>query len=214
MLTAFTAGLTVITATELLDKTFFIAMYLAMKHSRWLIFSAATSALAAMTILSVGLGQFASFLPKTTVHHLEIALFLGFGLKLIYDAYKMPVVNNCDGDSHSLREYRVLEEAEEVVIKAEGKLIAKSTWAIWLEGFLLTFIAEWGDRTQLATISLAIDKNPLGVTAGAVLGHAICTLIAVTCGKMLCGRITERQLTFVGGGLFVLFGILAIFEKS
>jgi Ca2+/H+ antiporter, TMEM165/GDT1 family len=205
MLTAFTAGLTVITATELLDKTFFIAMYLAMKHSRWLIFSAATSALAAMTILSVGLGQFASLLPKSTVHHLEIALFLGFGLKLIYDAYKMPVIDNCD---------RVLEEAEKVVTNAEGKLIAKTTWAIWLEGFLLTFIAEWGDRTQLATISLAIDKNPLGVTAGAVLGHAICTLIAVTCGKMLCGRITERQLTFVGGGLFVLFGILAIFEKS
>ncbi|PAX55192.1 TMEM165/GDT1 family protein [Brunnivagina elsteri] len=205
MLTAFTAGLTVITATELLDKTFFIAMYLAMKHSRWLIFSAATSALAAMTILSVGLGQFASFLPKSTVHHLEIALFLGFGLKLIYDAYKMPVVDNCD---------RVLEEAEEVVSKAEGKLVAKSTGTIWLEGFLLTFIAEWGDRTQLATISLAIDKNPLGVTAGAVLGHAICTLIAVTCGKMLCGRITERQLTFIGGGLFVLFGILAVFEKS
>ena len=180
-------------------------MYLAMKHSRLLIFSAATSALAAMTILSVGLGQFASFLPKSTVHHLEIALFLGFGLKLIYDAYKMPVVDNCD---------RVLEEAEEVVSKAEGQLVAKSTGAIWLEGFLLTFIAEWGDRTQLATISLAIDKNPLGVTAGAVLGHAICTLIAVTCGKMLCGRITERQLTFIGGGLFVLFGILAVFEKS
>ncbi len=205
MLTAFTAGLTVITATELLDKTFFIAMYLAMKHSRWLIFSAATSALAAMTILSVGLGQFASFLPKNTVHHLEIALFLGFGLKLIYDADKMPVVNNCD---------RILEEAEEVVSKAEAQLTVKSTWAIWLEGFLLTFIAEWGDRTQLATISLAIDKNPLGVTAGAVLGHAICTLIAVTCGKMLCGRITERQLTFVGGGLFILFGVLAVFEKS
>jgi Ca2+/H+ antiporter, TMEM165/GDT1 family len=205
VLTAFTAGLTVITATELLDKTFFIAMYLAMKHSRWLIFSAATSALAAMTILSVALGQFASLLPKTTVHNLEVAIFLGFGLKLIYDAYKMPARNNCD---------RVLEEAEEVVSKAEGQLAAKNTWAIWLEGFLLTFIAEWGDRTQLATISLAVNNNPFGVTIGAVLGHAICTFIAVTCGKMLCGRITERQLTFIGGGLFILFGILAVFEKS
>ncbi|MEA5569862.1 TMEM165/GDT1 family protein [Calothrix sp. UHCC 0171] len=205
MLTAFTAGLTVITASELLDKTFFIAMYLAMKHSRWLIFSAATSALAAMTILSVALGQFASFLPKNIVHHLEIALFLGFGLKLIYDAYKMPVKNNCD---------RILEEAEEAVDKAEGKLVTQTNWGIWLEGFLLTFIAEWGDRTQLATISLAINNNPFGVTAGGVLGHAICTVIAVTCGKMLCGRITERQLTFVGGGLFILFGILAIFEKN
>lgn len=205
MLTAFTAGLSIITASELGDKTFFIAMYLAMKHSRFLVFSAATSALAAMTILSVALGQVASFLPRDFVHHAEIALFLGFGLKLIYDAYKMPATTSCDD---------VLEEAKEAVLKIEEKNVAKSTLSIWLEGFLLTFVAEWGDRTQLATISLAIDKNAIGVASGAILGHAICAAIAVTCGKMLCGRISERQLTFIGGCLFILFGIIAVFEKN
>ena len=90
----------------------------------------------------------------------------------------------------------------------------KNVLAIWLEAFILTFVAEWGDRTQLATISLAIDNNAFGVTAGAVLGHAICAAIAVTCGKMLCGRISERQLTFIGGCLFMLFGVLAVFEKN
>jgi Ca2+/H+ antiporter, TMEM165/GDT1 family len=204
VLTAFTAGLSIITVSELGDKTFFIAMYLAMQHSRRLVFSAVTAALAAMTILSVALGRVASFLPASFVHHAEIALFLGFGLKLIYDAYKMPVVTNCD---------QVLEEAKEAVAKAEAQG-QKSIWGVWLEGFLLTFVAEWGDRTQLATISLAINNNAFGLTSGAVLGHAICAAIAVTCGKLLCGRISERQLTFIGGCLFILFGVLAVFEKS
>ncbi len=205
MLTAFTAGLSIITVSELGDKTFFIAMYLAMRHSRRLIFTAATAALAAMTILSVALGQVASFLPKSFVHHAEIALFFGFGLKLIYDASRMPAVISCDV---------VLSEAKSAVEKLEGEIKPKNVLAIWLEAFILTFVAEWGDRTQLATISLAIDNNAFGVTAGAVLGHAICAAIAVTCGKMLCGRISERQLTFIGGCLFMLFGVLAVFEKN
>jgi Ca2+/H+ antiporter, TMEM165/GDT1 family len=206
-LTGFTAGLSLITVSELGDKTFFIAMYLAMKHSRHLVFSAATAALAAMTILSVAMGRIASFLPlpANLLHHAEIALFLGFGLKLIYDAARMPAIMSCDD---------VLEEAKEAVEKLEAENVKQnSPWAIWLEGFILTFLAEWGDRTQLATISLAIKYNPLGVTAGAILGHAICAAIAVTCGKLICGRISERQLTFIGGCLFILFGILAVFEK-
>jgi Ca2+/H+ antiporter, TMEM165/GDT1 family len=207
-LTAFTAGLSIITVSELGDKTFFIAMYLAMKHSRRLIFSAATTALAAMTILSVAMGRAASFLPlpHNLLHHVEIFLFLGFGLKLIYDGLRMPVVMSCD---------EVLEEAKEAVEQLEaGDVKQKSPWAIWLEGFILTFVAEWGDRTQLATISLAIKYQPLGVTAGAILGHSICAAIAVTCGKLICGKISERQLTFIGGYLFIFFGILAVFEKS
>lgn len=35
---------------------------------------------------------------------------------------------------------------------------------------MLTFLAEWGDRSQIATISLAAHQNPLAVCLGAVLG--------------------------------------------
>ena len=40
---------------------------------------------------------------------------------------------------------------------------------------MLTFLAEWGDRSQIATIALAAHKDPYGVTSGGVLGHSICT---------------------------------------
>jgi putative Ca2+/H+ antiporter (TMEM165/GDT1 family) len=165
-----------------------------------------TAALAAMTILSVLFGQAVSLLPKAYIHYAEIVLFLAFGIKLLYDASKMSSAA-CDTE--------VIEEAEATVKKADLELPKKKTsLAIVIEAFILTFMAEWGDRTQIATIALAAGNNPIGVTIGAILGHAICAAIAVIGGKMIAGRISERQLTFVGGCLFLVFGVVAAIEGS
>lgn len=205
MLTAFTAGLLLITISELGDKTFFIAVILAMRHSRRLVFVGVTAALAAMTVLSVIFGQLVSLLPKIYIHYGEIALFIAFGIKLLYDASKMS--SGCDGE--------VIEEAKAAVEQADShQAKQKSSWGILIEAFVLTFMAEWGDRTQIATIALAAGNNPVGVTVGAVLGHAICAAIAVIGGKMIAGRISERQITFIGGCLFLIFGVVAAIEGA
>jgi len=204
VLTAFTAGLLLITVSELGDKTFFIAVILAMHHSRRLVFTGVVAALAAMTILSVLFGQAASLLPKVYIHYAEITLFIAFGIKLLYDASKMPA-SACDTE--------IVEEAEAAVKQADLQLPKrKNSLSILTEAFVLTFMAEWGDRTQIATIALAAGNNPIGVTTGAILGHAICAAIAVIGGKMIAGRISERQLTLIGGCLFFIFGIVAAIE--
>ncbi|MGL5035195.1 MAG: TMEM165/GDT1 family protein, partial [Microcystaceae cyanobacterium] len=77
---------------------------------------------------------------------------------------------------------------------------------------ILTFIAEWGDRTQIATIALAASNNIVGVTLGAILGHTICALIAVLGGKFIAGKISERKITAIGGSLFYVFAVVAIIE--
>lgn len=203
---AFTAGLVLITVSELGDKTFFIAAILAMRHSRRIVFAGVLAALAAMTIISVLVGQVASLLPPVYVHYGEIILFIGFGIKLLYAGSRMPA-ESCDVE--------VVQEATDVVEKAEFKLPQHQTaLAIYLEAFVLTFIAEWGDRTQIATIALAAGNNPVGVTIGAVVGHAICTAIAVIGGRMLAGRISERTLTIAGGCLFLVFGLLSLLEGA
>ncbi|BAY13197.1 TMEM165/GDT1 family protein [Calothrix sp. NIES-2098] len=205
MLTAFTAGLLLITVSELGDKTFFIAVILAMHHSRRLVFAGVIAALAAMTILSVMLGQTASLLPKVYIHYAEIALFIAFGIKLLYQGSKMSPA--CDTE--------VIEEAQAAVKQADLELPKRKTpLAILTEAFVLTFMAEWGDRTQIATIALAAGNNPIGVTTGAVLGHAICAAIAVIGGKMIAGKISERQLTLIGGCLFLIFGVVAAIEGA
>ncbi|WP_315789643.1 TMEM165/GDT1 family protein [Fischerella sp. JS2] len=206
MLTAFTAGLLLITVSELGDKTFFIAVILSMQHSRRLVFAGVVAALAAMTILSVGVGQAVSLLPKLYIYYAEIVLFIAFGIKLLYEGSKTPAAN-CDTE--------IVEEAKTAVAEAEKQLKnQKSIWAIVLEAFLLTFMAEWGDRTQFATITLAAANNPVGVTTGAILGHAICAAIAVIGGRILAGRISEKTLTIAGGFLFILFGIVAAVEGA
>ncbi|MFM7323869.1 MAG: TMEM165/GDT1 family protein, partial [Nodosilinea sp.] len=84
--------------------------------------------------------------------------------------------------------------------------------AVLVEAFTLTFVAEWGDRTQLATIALAAVHHPLGVILGGVVGHSLCAAIAVLSGKAVAGRISERWLTLSGGLLFILFGLLAVLD--
>lgn len=203
MLEAFVAGLLLITISELGDKTFFIAVLMATRHSRLLVFIGVVAALAAMTILSVLAGNLASTLPIIYVRWAEILLFLGFGVKLLIQGYRMtpPPKDAC---------VDACQEAFEAVQEASMKLPQPTQFGLVAQTFWLTFIAEWGDRTQIATIGLAASKNSLGVTIGAILGHAICAVIAVIGGKMIAGRISEKTVTLIGGGLFLVFAAVGL----
>jgi len=200
LLTGFTAGLLLITLSELGDKTFFIAAILAMRHPRRWVFVGAIAALFLMTVLSVLLGQVAAIFPQQYVKGVAAFLFIGFGIKLLVGALKM-------SDRKGLTDEQA--DAQKAVEKKEKSVIFWSSRAVIIEAFMLTFIGEWGDRTQLATITLAAANNPYGVLIGATMGHAICAAIAVICGKFIAGRISEQLLTGIGGTLFIVFGIIA-----
>jgi putative Ca2+/H+ antiporter (TMEM165/GDT1 family) len=217
VLAAFTAGLLLITVSELGDKTFFIAVILSMRHSRRLVFTGVTAALAAMTVLSVILGQAASLLPQIYITWAEILLFIGFGIKLVYEASQMPAKTEC---AEAEEAAAVVEQAELNLPRTPLKNSATSVlslnspqMAIVFQSFLMTFLAEWGDRTQFATITLAASNNAAGVTLGAILGHTICAAIAVLGGRMIACRISERIMTAIGGALFLIFGALALLES-
>lgn len=218
MLEAFTAGLTLITISELGDKTFFIAVILAMRYSRLLVFWAVLAALALMTVISVLFGQVVSLLPAMYIKYAEIALFLGFGIKLIYNGLQM---QNGSIDSEVAEAAEMVNSAMDEPLdkpldkfqttqKKLGEFWQTPLLKIFIQGFSLTFLAEWGDRTQIATIALAAAKNPWGVTLGAVCGHAICTVIAVFGGRFIAGKISEKTITILGGVLFLIFAGVAI----
>ena len=198
--TGLTSGWLLITLSELGDKTFFIGAVLAMRHPRWWVFWGVTGGLATMTLLSVGMGQLAALLPHHYLRGLAAALFLGFGLKLLYDASRMSGKRTLAAEQN---------EALEVVERQERGVVTWSVKAVVLEAFSLTLLAEWGDRTQIATITLASRHDAYGVLVGAILGHAMCAAIAVVCGHWIAGRIPERLLTALGGMLFLSFGVLA-----
>jgi putative Ca2+/H+ antiporter (TMEM165/GDT1 family) len=220
VLTAFTASLLLITISELGDKTFFIAVILATRHSHRIVFSSVLAALALMTVLSVALGQVVALFPKEYTHYGAIALFLIFGLKLIYDASQMPSKSE-EAIVHEAAEAVETQDSPNAIAKLPifGKflssILARYSWlGVWTQAFVMTFVAEWGDRTQISTIALAAAYNPVFVTLGAVFGHGICTAIAVIGGRLIAGKISERVITAVGGVLFLIFGVTAYFQGT
>ena len=218
MLTAFTASLLLITISELGDKTFFIAVILATRHSHRIVFSSVLAALALMTVLSVALGRVVALFPKEYTHYGAIALFLIFGLKLIYDASQMASKSE-ESIVHEAAAAVETQDSPNAIARLPifGKflsdILSRYSWlGVWTQAFVMTFVAEWVDRTQISTIALAAAYNPFFVTVGAIFGHGICTAIAVIGGRLIAGKISERVITYVGGVLFIIFGVTAYFQ--
>ncbi|EME32776.1 uncharacterized protein Gasu_01380 [Galdieria sulphuraria] len=80
---------------------------------------------------------------------------------------------------------------------------------VFVRSFSLTFLAEWGDRSQVATVALSASKDMYGVCIGAIAGHFVCTGLAVLGGRLLASRISERTVGFIGGILFLVFSVLS-----
>jgi putative Ca2+/H+ antiporter (TMEM165/GDT1 family) len=84
-------------------------------------------------------------------------------------------------DSKSVEEGR--EDSPEQPQTSKQKFLA--LLKIFVNTFGLIFIAEWGDRSQLATIVLASVNNVGGIILGAIVGHVICTSLAVIAGALV-----------------------------
>lgn len=186
---AFVASLSVILVSELGDKTFFIAAIMAMQHSRLIVFAGAISALALMTILSAVFGLAATFIPHIYTFYISTALFVFFGLKMLWDGYHMTskdTKNELEEVQSDIRRREIELRSDAVPQEVEsGRTVdeptAKSaryvTWKVIMQAFTMTFLAEWGDRSQLTTIVLAAREDIYGIMVGGCLGHAICTII-------------------------------------
>ncbi|KAF8939854.1 hypothetical protein BGZ58_008482 [Dissophora ornata] len=84
---------------------------------------------------------------------------------------------------------------------------------VFVQTFIMTFLAEWGDRSQIATIALAAAHNMVWVSIGAVLGHSMCTGVAVIGGRMLASRISVRTVTLAGAVVFEIFAVVSLYES-
>ncbi|KIX06291.1 uncharacterized protein Z518_04266 [Rhinocladiella mackenziei CBS 650.93] len=82
----------------------------------------------------------------------------------------------------------------------------------WVQTFVMTFLGEWGDRSQIATIAMAAGQDYWWVTAGALGGHAICTAAAVLGGKAIAGRVSLKTVTMGGAIAFLVFGVIYLLE--
>lgn len=76
------------------------------------------------------------------------------------------------------------------------------------------FIAEMGDKTQLATVALAVKYNStvavwLGTTSGMLIADAIGIIVGIVLGK----KIPERIVKWFAAGIFIIFGIIGLYNS-
>lgn len=206
-----------ILVSELGDETFIIAAIMAMRHPRGIVFAGAIGALAVMTVLSTMLGLIVpNLISQSMVNKCAFVLYTFFGCRLLYIAWR--------SDPQATMQEEMSEVEEKIAGglpgagggetgKSIGKIrraFAKLLTPIFLEAFVLTFLAEWGDRSQITTIALAAHKNPYGVTLGGIIGHAFCTGLAVIGGRIIALKISQRLVAVAGGLLFFVFAISAL----
>lgn len=199
------SGFFLIFFSEIGDKTFFIALLLALQRPKSAVFAGTFGALAVMTVISVGLGrvlhEIDELFPDIGIpldDVLAVALLVFFGVQTLASA--------SEADETAEEEK---EEAQEVVdgLNADSQVIG-----LVLSTFVLVFAAEWGDKSFLATIALAAASDPLGVIGGAVTGHGVATAIAVVGGSFLGKYLSEKTVQYIGGTLFLVFAAATLLD--
>ena len=88
-------------------------------------------------------------------------------------------------------------------------------WKILMTVFSVVFIAELGDKTQLATMLFAADKDVSKWTVflGASLALILASGIGVLAGTLISQYVSERQLRWVAGAGFILIGVWTLWKS-
>ena len=87
-------------------------------------------------------------------------------------------------------------------------------WKIFLTVFGAVFIAELGDKTQLATMLFAADKEVSKYTVFIAASAAliVATAIGVLAGSLLSDFINEKYLQYIAGAGFIIIGIFTLYN--
>ncbi|KAM9435835.1 putative divalent cation/proton antiporter TMEM165 [Clarias gariepinus] len=225
---AFVAAISVIIVSELGDKTFFIAAIMAMRYNRLTVLAGAMLALGLMTCLSVLFGYATTIIPRVYTYYISTVLFAIFGVRMLREGLRMSadegqeeleeVQAEIKKKDEELQRYKLANGASDVEAGTAAAMLPPRKWhnfisPIFIQALTLTFLAEWGDRSQLATIVLAAREDPFGVAVGGTLGHCLCTGLAVVGGRMVAQKISVRTVTIIGGIVFLAFAFSALFIK-
>ncbi|HEX3776240.1 MAG TPA: TMEM165/GDT1 family protein [Polyangiaceae bacterium] len=173
---------------ELPDKTAVAALVLATRHRAMPVFLGTALALVVQSVVAVAAGGLLSLLPARPVH-------IGAGILFLVSAIFM---------------WR-REEEEETKAVETGAAGFRSAFG---KSFLVVFIAEWGDLTQLGTAALAANyRAPLTVFLAASVALCLVAALAVFVGNRLSALIHPRHTQRVAAVVFVLLGLALIWGK-
>ncbi len=169
---------------EIGDKTQLLALAFATKYKPGLVLLGIFLATALNHTLAVAAGKLLTvFVPLDIIKAIAALSFIGFGL-------------------WGLRPEKL--EGEDQKVSRFGPLLTVG---------IAFFLAEMGDKTQLATISLAIEySNVYLVLLGTVLGMVTADALAIIIGIILHKRIPEKMIRYGAAAIFIVFGLTSLYS--
>lgn len=184
LLAPFSKAFFLVFIAEFGDKSQLVSMTLAARYRALPVLIGAIAAFAVLNLLGVTVGAtLAEWLPQWIVLLLVALLFTLFGVQALRD----------DGSD------------DEDGVSKVGKHLLVSV-------FILIFLAELGDKTQLAVAGMAGVELPVAVWLGGTLALMLTTLIGVVAGRTFLQRVPLYWVHKVSGILFLLFALLAWVE--
>ncbi len=179
---------------ELPDKTFVATLVLATRFRPLPVWVGVVSAFAVQTVVAVLAGSLLASLPRTPVVVASMLLFLAGGVLLLR------------GSSRADEQGRETEEEFAEVAASKG---AATGVKAAVTSFLVLFLAEWGDLSQLLTANLVVTyREPLSVAVGAFLALATVSALGAALGRQLLRVVSLSTIRRVGGSVCLLLALV------
>ena len=183
---------------ELPDKTFIATLVMSTKMRPLFVWIGVSLAFLVQTGVAVGVGKAASFLPEQLIHSIAALMFVIGAVILFREA------RSADANEP--------EQEEEFAAKADS---TAHGLRVVVTSFLVLFAAEWGDLSQLLTISLVAKyDDPVSVFIGAWGALLAVSGLAVIVGRLLLQRVRLSVLHYVGATVCVLMAVLTVWEMT
>lgn len=171
-----------IALAEFGDKSQLVCMTLAARHRGLPIILGAIAAFAVLNLLAVLFGAaLAAWLPEWVITLAVAVLFAFFGISAL----------------------RYQEEAEDEEIEE------KPGHGIFATTFLMIFLAEFGDKTQIAVAGMGSTADATATWVGATLALATTSLLGVYAGRRWLKRLPLQWIHRISGAFFLLLALLA-----
>jgi putative Ca2+/H+ antiporter (TMEM165/GDT1 family) len=179
---------------ELPDKTFIAALVLSTRYRPLAVWIGVGLAFGVQTLVAVTVGYLATLLPPRLVESVALAIFLIGAVVLFRSAPGAEAAEK--------------EQEEEFAAASEDP---KSFFRAIVTSFLVLFAAEWGDLSQLLTISLVgTYKDHVNVFVGAWAALLTVSGLAVLMGRVLLRYMRLSVLHYIGAGVCLVLAAVTL----
>lgn len=178
----------VIFVAELGDKSQLMAMTFATRYRARDVLIGITAATAVVHLVSVGIGYWIGASFEKYQSGIAIAAGVAF---LAFAAW-------------TLRGDELTDDEANKAKRATGSALVAVTVAF--------FLAELGDKTMLATITLAVREDWFGVWIGSTVGMVVADALAIVVGAVLGKHLPEKAIKYGAAAAFAIFGVILLAE--